>query len=536
MQIDFTYIGQGRARLVVAVVFAAALLCGAPAASGAGRGSTSALSHVARYSVFERSLSWSSHATNPWEQVTADVRLTAPSGKVVHIQGFYAGPGVWKFRFAPGELGRWSWHARVSEGSSAHSFQGTFTVVRGSSPGFVRSSPYNRLRWVFDNGSAFYPIGIQDCNGEDDSPIWRFGLDGGGQPGTYVDVNTYLRAYSAAGFDLFRWGDENCSFPLYLSIAPGGNTYSLLNAAGLDRFFTLLRRYGFRIEMTLFGSPPPFADAAGAGDPSKIAAVERYVKYVVDRYGAYVDFWELTNEADASNAWLTAIGGYLHRIDPYSHPLGTSWSVPQLPVMQFGTDHWYQTDDTSQTDTNAWTRLRNEPARALGKPTLVDEQGNSGQNWDPSSALRLRIRSWIAFFAESTLVFWNTSFAKDYRSSTANVYLGPQERGYVRVLQDYTRPFDPRARVVDASVAPTTAARGYALRGPRDYGLYLVAAGDRSAPTTGATATVDPARAGTAVWTDPASGRVLARQSVKAGSQTIAVPPFTVDVALKISS
>jgi len=49
---------------------------------------------------------------------------------------------------------------------------------------------------------------------------------------------------------------------------------------------------------------------------------------------------------------------------------------------------------------------------ADGKPVIVGEQGNAGMNWDPRSAVRMRIRAWTALFREIGLVFWNTSESK----------------------------------------------------------------------------------------------------------------------------
>ena len=182
----------------------------------------------------------------------------------------------------------------------------------------------------------------------------------------------------------------------------------------------------------------------------------------------------------------------------------------------------------------AWEHLRSEGARRFGKPTLVDEQGNAGRNWDPASAVRMRLRAWTAFFAEATLVFWNTSATKDYQSATANIYLGPVERSYVRVLATYMRGFDPRARAVTAAAHGTAGLRAYALRGPHEYGLYLVDGASHSEQVTGARVVVNPARAGLATWIDPSTGRTLDSSRVKAGRQALAVPAFTTDVALKV--
>jgi hypothetical protein len=527
-------------RLLAAGIALAFVLCLSPAADAVR--AKQGLPRVSRYAVFEHSLTWRPRGENPWEQVQVEVSLRAPSGKPYRIGGFYAGGSTWTFRFAPPETGVWRWTARVSEGGQGRTDRGSFDVVRGGSPGFVRRSASNRFRWTFQNGAPFYPIGINDCTATQfgaTRPLQNWGLDGGfrkeGHAGArVVGMDEYMRAYSGAGFDLFRWGPDNCSFKLYQRIAPGGNVYSLEGGGYADQLFTTLRRYGFRIEMVLFGFDPPYT--SDAGDPAKMDAVKRYARYVVDRFGAYVDFWELMNEANAGDAWLTAVAGYLHSIDPYHHPVGTNFSRPSLPVLDFGADHWYQTEDALDSDRETWSKLQESTARAAGKPTLIDEQGNIDQNWDPDSATRLRIRSWTAFFAEGTLVFWNASFARDYKNpgAAANVFIGPEERLYVRVLQAFTRGFDARARVVQVPFSGGRA-RAYGLSGPRQYAVYVVSTGDRGTPTTGLHATVSPLRAGTARWIEPATGRVVSSARVKAGQQSLLVPPFAVDLALKVS-
>jgi len=491
---------------------------------------------VERYAVFEQSFRFSTSVTNRWEQVKLDVRLRAPSGRALAIDGFYAGGGTWTFRFAPTETGRWTWTARIADPAHAVTHRGRFTVVAGRSPGFVRQSPFDRYRWTFTNGQPFNAVGVQDCTVTvyTDNPLTGFGFDGGqGTPPRWTSLEPYLTTFAAAGFSLFRWGPNNCSFGLYDRISPGGNVYSLQGGAYADRLMRSLRRHGFRVEFVLFGFKPPFP---AASNPAELAAIERYVRYVVARYGAFVDLWELMNEAAVSTGWYTRIADYLHQVDPYHHPIGTSWSRPDLPEIGFGSDHWYETEPDLDADRVAWQHLRGEQARRYGKPTLVDEQGNSGHNWDPTSAVRMRLRAWTAFFAEATIVFWNTSATKDYAAGAANIYLGPEERAFVRVLSRWMRNFDPRARVVTATAVGAAGLRAYALRGPRDYGLYLVDGASHSETVTGARVVVSPARAGRAVWTDPSTGRTLASARVAAGRQTLTVPAFTTDVALRIAS
>ena len=494
------------------------------------RHSQSTVTTVSRYSVFERTFRRTgSGYANPWEQVTLTVTFTSPMGRRIRIGGFYVGPDMWKVRFAPAQTGRWRWVATLADATQMQTTRGTLIVVGGKGHGFVRQNPHNRFRWIFADGSPYYPLGIGDCVRDRDnsgSPFDSFYVDA--TRGT-VDVGTYLSTYQQAGVNLFRWSVDNCAFGLYQRIAPQGNVYLERQGAWGDRLVSELRAHGFRVYMSIFGFNPPFANNAS---PPEINAVERYIKYVVDRYGAYVDFWELMNEAQASTAWFMQIAKYLRTVDPYHHPIATSWERPDLPVIDVNAPHWYERESESDSDIRTWNRFA--AWKSAGKPVIVGEQGNSGQNWDERSAVRMRLRAWTAFFAEGTLIFWNTSRIKDYRASAGNIYLGPEERGYLRVLQGFTRGFDPRARIVPVDVSTPANVRGYALSGPREFGAYLHAFREQTAPTTGVRMTVRARRPGSATWINPADGRVLARRAVTRGTQQLAVPPFVVDIALEI--
>jgi hypothetical protein len=490
----------------------------------------STVASISRYGVFERSFhQTSSGYANPWEQVSLAVTFTSPSGRRTRIGGFYAGPDTWKVRFSPAQKGRWRWEATLADSTQTQKTRGTLVVVGGTGHGFADRSPYNRFRWTFADGSPYYPLGIGDCVldvGRSGSPFDDFNVDATRGP---VDVRTYLSAYQAAGVNLFRWSVDNCAFGLYQRIAPEGNVYLEREGDWGDRLVSELRSHGLRVYMSIFGFNPPFVNDPS---PEQLNAVERYVKYVVDRYGAYVDFWELMNEAKASAAWYTRIATYLRSVDPYHHPIATSYERPDLPVIDVNSPHWYERESEPDSDLRTWNVFT--AWKSAGKPVIVGEQGNSGQNWDERSAVRMRLRAWTAFFAEGTIIFWNTSGIKNYRSAAANIYLGPEERGSLNVLQRFTQGFDPRARIVPINASAPATVRGYALSGPREFGAYLHAFRNQAAPTTGVRLTIRARSTGSATWIDPVGGRVLARSTVRRGTRQLVVPPFLVDVALKI--
>jgi hypothetical protein len=340
-------------------------------------------------------------------------------------------------------------------------------------------------------------------------------------------MKTYLRAYSSAGINLFRWSVDNCAFSIYQTIDPSGNVYLPQGGIWGDELVQRMRRSGLRVYMTIFNKPP-FAQNP---TPEQLAAIGRYVRYVVDRWGAYVDFWELMNEATASDSWYQQVAAYLHQIDPYHHPVSTSNERPDLPVINISSPHWYENESEFSSDTDTWQRMMSW--KQAGKPVVVGEQGNVGRSWYPTSAVRMRLRAWTAFFAQGTLIFWNASFAKDDVGTA--IYLGPQERGYLRVLERFTHGFDPRAVITTVGISDPGRVRGYALSGPSRYAAYLTAYTNHATPTSGISVTIDPRAPGRAVWISPATGSVLGHTRIRAGRQVLRVPPFTTDVALSVS-
>ena len=551
---DRTTVATSRSRRLVVFVALAAACGGEQAVSSTSVPPTPVpptveTATVSRYSVFEQTFSRNSAGyANPWEDVTATMTFTSPSSKQVTVGGFYYGPNTWKARFAPSEVGNWTWQADVGDAAGTTRSNGKLIVTASDAPGFVRSNQANRFRWVFDDGTSYNALGIGDCirgvtGGTSMLNQWGFDGDfrtGGQGPGKYTDFDTYLSAHSQAGINLFRWSVDNCAFGLYKTIATSGNVYLEKEGLAGDTLVGKLRQYGFRTYMVIFGFNPP--STGQTLSPGDLAAIKRYVKYVVDRYGASVDFWELMNEAFATDDWYRQVATYLREIDPYKHPISTSWEKPGVDVIDINSPHWYEKESEFESDRVTWTRFGQfrSPATASGwkasnKPVIVGEQGNIVQNWDDRSALRMRLRTWTTFFAEGTLIFWNGSFAKDYRSAlAANIYLGPEERGYLKVLQDFTRGFDPNLAQVEIPVSDPARVRAYALSSSTTYAAFVHAYTNHTTPTSGITLSIDARGAGTATWIEPATGRVLATQAVAVGRQTLAVPAFVTDVALKV--
>ena len=146
------------------------------------------------YQVLELTFQHEGKYHRPNWDVSIDVAFRSPSGKEVSVGGFFYGSSkpqkpilreskdakgnkrtdatwpcdpadLWKARYAPSEVGPWRYHYvfRNDRGESAQG-DGIFVVARGrvQQRGWVRVNPENPYRFVFEDGSPFYPVGFQD--------------------------------------------------------------------------------------------------------------------------------------------------------------------------------------------------------------------------------------------------------------------------------------------------------------------------------------------------------------------------------------
>lgn len=508
---------------------------GAAGNSGGAAGGTEGGAGVGRYTVFELDVPYSeTGVTNVWDTVKVTAVFTSPSNKTITVHGFYLSTNTWKVRFAPWEIGTYSYHVTVSGGSSPKTIDGSFNSVASGEKGFVRASAQNPLRLVFESdGSLYNALGMGNCLGDPNTA--GFGLDGGdtskGEAPQHADADTYLTAMGGEGkLNIFRWSVNNCAPDLWQTIAPSGNTYLAKEGGWGDVLVQKLRQHGFRVYLDMFGWKQPYSGQSQ--DQPSMDAVKRYIDYIVARYGAYVDFWEVCNESSPPTAWITLVASYVESIDPYHHLVSSSWEHPELTAIGIASPHWYEKEAELSSDTSTVQKI--EAQRYAKKPIIFGEQGNSVQNWDPLSALRGRIRAWTAFFDEGHLIFWDQQGSKNYMSGAANLYIGKEQRGYFSVLQTFTAAVPADVTRVTVGSAPSGAVRTYGLTSSQGLYVYLRDAQSYTSARTGVTLSLNLAKAGTAKFYETQTGKVLQQASVGAGSSTLAVPSFVTDVALAI--
>jgi len=572
------------------------------------------------YQVFELTFQHGAAYPDPTWDVTIEVTFASPTGKICEVGGFFYGSSkpqapeirkgenpwqdtavwpcdpadLWKARYAPSEAGEWTyaWTFTNPDGRKA-SGQGAFKVVPGRTrpKGWIRFNPANPFRFVFDDGTPYFPLGFED--GFFDPNHNGSGLDAVAMEGPFSlhrniptppgamymrgptggprNADEKLRRFAEAGFNMFRFSPNNFSMKVFA--APDDERKPSLDhvrweqAIMVDELLRANRRYGLRNFYGFFGYHKVFnfhpADRVG------MAKVKRLIKYSVDRWGAYIDIYQFLNEQYATDEWYAEAIDYLKSIDPYGRPITTSWPKAELDGIDIYAPHWYQTECELTSDLHvamAAARRKTE----CDKLILYGEQGNridpkkrrefiergNGGVWDPGSARRMRVRTWAALLNETHFVFWETSHSKD--SHYMNIWIGPQERQYLHALQDIAERLDAKVVPAPIKMAGPQAAdvRGYALASDERALVYLhhVACAQCGGKSTsrdeveghdwthdrgevkGLTVTLSAPGPATAYWYDTRTANILARVDVPAaGERTFEAPPFAIDLALLVT-
>jgi hypothetical protein len=361
---------------------------------------------------------------NPFDPREIDLAgvFHTPSGTALTVPAFYAipyershgedgrevltriGDGEFRVRFAGREVGEYRYEV-VSRGGEKPVVlgQGRFAVARSDRPGYVRISARSPLFFELDSGHPFFAIGENMCwprqGGTYDYDTWMGKLAENG--GNYVRL-WLINDWNQLGLEnrpQTESGDEN-----------GLGRYTQQPAWRVDYIVQLGERLGVRALMCIDsfnsldassrnGNWAHSAYNAENGGPCATPAgfftnaeakrlFKQRLRYLVARWGysTSVLAWEFWNEVDlvtgydsgAVAGWHREMADYLHSIDPWHHPITTSYSrtdgdpaVDKLSQMNFLQSHNYGSRDVAGMVYD-WSRRFLE---TYGKPYYLGEYG-----------------------------------------------------------------------------------------------------------------------------------------------------------------
>lgn len=359
---------------------------------------------------------------NPFDYTENDIKVTlaGPGRKTVTVPAFFDGEETWRVRFTPRETGKYRVSEVTRNGTKAEAKEikpAEFTVSGKSSPGFVRIDPKDPLRFAFDSGVPYYPVGH--------NVAWKSGDTG--------DVHEIFAKMGGLGENWSRvwmnhWDNKNLDWASGGKSEPG--KLDLTVARRWDTIVQAAEKNGIYFQLTLqhhgqYSSTVnpnwgenPWNKALGGWlekpedfftDARAKHLTKAKYRYIIARWGysPSIMAWELYNEVqftdaarkrqfDVVAAWHKEMADFLKEQDPYRHLVTTSseTSMPGLfDAVDFVQLHAYQSDPV--------TTVRAANPADWKKPIFFGEIGPAGDlNRDNGNFLRGIL--WASLVTESS--------------------------------------------------------------------------------------------------------------------------------------
>jgi hypothetical protein len=341
-------------------------------------------SRVERWDIFELALKGQQEG-NPF----VDVRLSAQfryKNRVVEVDGFYDGNGIYRIRFMPDKVGAWtcttSSNVRDLDGVSGE-FVCTEPALGNHGPVKVR----NGYHFAYADGTAYCPVGTT-CY------AWI-------HQGDELETQT-LATLKASPFNKLRM----CVFPKHMPYnrnEPSYHPFQLHDTGGWNfarfdpEFFRHLEqrvgdllRLGVEADVILFHPYDRWGYAAMDRD-----ADERYLRYIVARLSAFRNvWWSMANEYDLMTKKDAADWDCFFRIVQENDPYQRLRSIHNCREFYDHGKPWVTHASVQSSELDRVSEWR----QTYRKPVVVDEcryEGNVEQRWGNISAQELVHRFWL---------------------------------------------------------------------------------------------------------------------------------------------
>ncbi len=401
---------------------------------------------------FEMIIQTDGSADNPFDptEVEIQVRFTSPEGQSSVTPAFWyqefdraslepvGNPG-WQVRFTPTKPGAWSAQAELKK-PALQSESISFTVSPATNEhGFVRLNPQNPRYFAYDDGSFYFPVGVDMA--------WSVG-------DVLADYERWLDRFSQNGGNLIRLWMPAWGFGIeWKDTGLGNYTQRMKQAWLLDKVFEMAEARQVTIMLCLVNhgqfsetTNPEWKDnpynAANGGplaapqdfvtDPTARDLFKRRLRYLAARwsYSTSLFAWEWWNEinwtpiSDAKlRPWISEMSAYLRTLDPNQHLIthstssGSGDSIWKMDELQIAQLHDYSGSFLPWTLKDAYAGfLRVAP----DKPVLVGEFGYSTNNDDSPYAkkpIHLHLGLWAApfmGFAGAGMSWWWDTYIDPY--------------------------------------------------------------------------------------------------------------------------
>jgi Domain of unknown function (DUF5060)/Domain of unknown function (DUF5605)/Protein of unknown function (DUF4038) len=344
---------------------------------------------IERWGVFELHADGPSTG-NPFVDVTFAARFTFDH-RTVRVPGFYDGNGIYKVRFSPDTVGRWTYETTGSV-KELIGLTGGFECAPAKPGNSGPVGPAHRFHFQYADGTPYFPFG---------TTCYSYGF----VPEPYQSET--LRNLKSARFNKVRM----CLLPKGLgklqpiampfehmpgltTNAPGSFDLTRLNPAYFqhaEQCIEDLRAANIQADVILFH---PY-DAWGFKSMGE-EADDRYLRYAIARLSAYRNvWWSVANEFDLIRSKSMKDWDRFFRTIVESDPYSRLRSIHYSRVMYDYTKPWC----THASLQNYEFDKSVERLAAWDKPIIYDEiqyEGNIARRWGNLSPEEMTFRFWRA--------------------------------------------------------------------------------------------------------------------------------------------
>ncbi|QHW34503.1 DUF5060 domain-containing protein [Paenibacillus rhizovicinus] len=504
---------------------------------------------VGLYEKFELALHLDGDFDNPYDpdQIDLSMALTSPSGKKWNINGFYDETEAnWKLRFAPDEIGKWTYRFRATGHGGADKsseIEGEFQAAASDRPGWIQLSQSNKRYLEYRNGSSFYGVGLAYPWNITDENLDKIAASGGNLI-TYWNGN-----YDNEG----NGGGKN----QLQSFEAGVDKIDPLKAQRVDDLLAAFERRGLHMSFVIWphdsltdqleGWPNTWSqNGYSALGPAKDfyssqemwKYQERLYRYVIARWGysQALGIWDLVDEingtdgwtqnpTEVTDAWVAKVHAYFKANDPYGHPTMGSMAGNRQDYWDFA----YRTLDLADRENyynfsyDSFAKDIRKRWDSYEKPLMIGETGNIVDTEKYHQAIWVSLTNGLA----SIPVWWDFDHVSDEMFAQMKVLAA------FAAKIDFHEPRIPVNTEVDAASKGQT----WVMQGKKlSFGWLLTEKGEAGGKNVNLMNWEDGSY--TVVWYDPWTGTAIGENAVKAkdGSLVMKAPAsIQKDIAFTIT-
>jgi hypothetical protein len=334
---------------------------------------------VLRFSMHEVSLEAARSQTNPYTQIEAEAELTSLDGSAPRrIPLFWDDGKMWKFRFAPDQVGLWKWKINSGDpGLNGHS--GELKVVPSALKGSLRPMTGFPRHFARQDDTPFWFLG---------DTAWALFTDNKAERHDREAAQQYLDSREAQGFNVVHsmllseagWG--NAGGPPFHDLAREQINPDYWRE--VDARIAYANQKGMICGLALAWGDKQRKEPYAWSRFSSLAARERYTRYIAARYSAYNIYFLVSGEwhaeinaressGDAVKKEFIRLGDVLRTADPHRRMIGIHPMIDHGSVREFQAAAWMSFGDYQQNYSDLHARLLQ--SRPSSKPLVNSEYG-----------------------------------------------------------------------------------------------------------------------------------------------------------------